>query len=251
MHEAIATLRSTMALTKDERAPPSLGSQLNFIGFRLAELSARTGQSRTAEQDLRAAMRAHAQFIALAPEESMFRVLQPYSEDAWRARLNSLTGEEASALHEATRIARRVKHIEAPPDSPTAAIVRSNYLRNLLATAGVAAIRTGRYAEAEAASRERFELPPDRFSDADPDLERSRTRAMLAHAIAKQDRPAEARDALLPALEYYRREQKAGAIGLTFRRDFAYALFVSTLVETGDPTGGAGKDQALDTKRPE
>jgi len=245
VQDAIATLRATMALTKDERAAPSLGSQLNFIGFRLAELSARTGQPRAAEQDLRAAMRAHAQFIALAPEESMFRVLQPYTEDAWRARLNSLTGAEASALVEATRIAGRVRQVEAPRDSMTAVTVRSNYLRNLLATAGVAAIRTGRYAEAEAASRERLELPADRFSDADPDLERSRTRAMLAHAIAKEDRAAEARDVLRPALEYYRREQRAGASGLTFRRDFAYALFVSTLAETDDPAGRARNDQAL------
>jgi hypothetical protein len=68
---------------------------------------------------------------------------------------------------------------------------------------------------------------------------------MLAHAMAKQDRAAEARDALRPALEYYRREQEAGASGLTFRRDFAYALYVSALAEADDPAGRARKDQAL------
>jgi len=243
--DTIATLRSTMALTKDDRAVPSLGAQLNWTGLALAELSARIGPPRTAEQDLRDALRAHVQFVAFTPNESMFRLLQPYTEDAWRARLKLLSGDAASALDVATRIAGLVRQTTVTADSATAGVIRSNYLRNVLATAAAAAIRTGRYAEAEAASREQLELPANRFSDDDPDLERSRARATLAHAIARQDRAAEARDALRPALEYYRREQKGGASGLTFRRDFAYALYVSALTEADDAAGRARKDRAL------
>ena len=245
VQDVIAMLRATMALTKDDRALPNLSAQLNWTGFRLAELSAEVGQPRTAEQDLRDALRAHAQFVAFTPSESMNRVLYLYMEGMWRARLKSLAGDDASALDDASRIAGRIRQIEVPADNPTPGNIRNNYLRHLLTTAAAAAIRTGRYAEAEAASRERLGLPPDRFSDDDPDLERSRARAMLAHAMAKQDRAGDAREVLRPALEYYRREQKAGASGLTFRRDFAHALYVSALSEAGDPAGRARRDRAL------
>ena len=57
-------------------------------------------------------------------------------------------------------------------------------------------------------------------------------------AIDQQDRAAEAREILQSALQHYRRAQQAGASGLTFRRDFAYALYVSALAANGaDRTG--------------
>ncbi|MBP9592958.1 MAG: hypothetical protein KBE42_12855, partial [Steroidobacteraceae bacterium] len=109
----------------------------------------------------------------------------------------------------------------------------------------LATMRLGRYPEAEAASRERLELPPDRFSDDDPEDERSAAHTLLAHALAGQGKLDEARQALQPALEYYRTERERGAAGVTFSRDFAYALYVSALVEPGDAAGRARGKTAL------
>ena len=143
VQDVIAMLRATMALTKDDRALPNLSAQLNWTGFRLAELSAEVGQPRTAEQDLRDALRAHAQFVAFTPSESMHRVLYLYMEGMWRARLKSLAGDDASALDDASRIAGRIRQIEVPADNPTPGNIRNNYLRHLLTTVAAAAIKNG------------------------------------------------------------------------------------------------------------
>jgi hypothetical protein len=116
-------------------------------------------------------------------------------------------------------------------------------MRQLLSTAGTAAIRLERYAAAESAARERLALPADFFSGADPEDETSRARVVLAHAVLKLGRAEEARVILHPALEHYRQAQKAGAGGLTYRQDFAYALYVSALAT--DPASRSTHDAAL------
>jgi hypothetical protein len=55
-----------------------------------------------------------------------------------------------------------------------------------------------------------------------------------------QGRGDEARTILEPAMAYYESEQKAGAHGMTFRYDFAYALYARALAR---PTDGAGRAQ--------
>jgi hypothetical protein len=106
---------------------------------------------------------------------------------------------------------------------------RNNVLRNALTTITLAAIRTGRYGEAEAAARERGTLPPNPYSEVDPQEERSRANVTLAHAIALQGRLADAHQVTEPEIARYRTELKGGATGLTFTRDFAYALYVDAL----------------------
>ena len=75
-------------------------------------------------------------------------------------------------------------------------------------------------------------------------------RTLLAHAIARQNRAAEARETLRPALEHCQRAQKAGATGLTYRRDCAYALYVSSLTESDDAAGRAKHVMRPCHKRP-
>ncbi len=231
VQEAMDKLRSAMALLKDERAQSTLGASLYFTSVRVAALSVRLGPPAMAERDLQAMLHAQAQYVELTPRENAFRMLSPYSEGSWRARINGLRGEYAAALDEATRTAARVRKVEVPPENLAGAGVRANFMRNLLHTATTAAIRSDRYAEAEAAARELNELPPDLTSNGDPQDERALARVLLGHAVARQDRAAEAREILQPALEHCRRAQKAGATGLTFRRDCAYALYVSALIE--------------------
>jgi hypothetical protein len=179
----------------------------------------------TAERDLQEALRAQTQFIEFTPPESIFRKLFPYVEDAWRARINLVNGEYAAALEEATRIATHVRKIEIPSDDLTAGDIRANFMRNALLTAATAAITSNRYPEGETAARE--------------------LRTLLANAIARQNRAAEARETLQPALEHCRRAKQGGATGVTYRRDCAYALYVSSLTESDDPAGRARHDAAL------
>ncbi len=118
-------------------------------------------------------------------------------------------------------------------------------MRNVLLTAATAAIKSNRYAEGETAARELLELPPDPVAFGDPQDDSALARTLLAHAIARQNRAAEARETLRPALEHCQRAQKAGATGLTYRRDCAYALYVSSLTESDDAAGRAKHDASL------
>jgi hypothetical protein len=109
----------------------------------------------------------------------------------------------------------------------------------------MAALRLGRDAEAESALRERLTLPPNPFSGADPQDETSRSQVMLAHAVARQGRGAEALEILQPALQRYRAEQTRGAGGITFQRDLAYALFANAIARDDDRAGRAQREASL------
>jgi tetratricopeptide (TPR) repeat protein len=245
VRDAMEEMRSAMALQEDERAHSTLGASLSQMAFPLTALSARLGPRGTAERDLQAALRAQTQFIDFTPRESTFRKLFPYAEGAWRGRLNALNGEYAAALEEAMRIAAQVRKIEFPADDRTARDIRANFMRHVLSTAATAALKSNRYLEGEAAARELLDLPPDPIAFGDPQDDSALARMLLAHALARQNRAAEARDTLRPALEHCRRAQGAGATGLTHRRDCAYALFVRSLTESDDPAGRTRKDGAL------
>jgi tetratricopeptide (TPR) repeat protein len=245
VQEAMKELRSAMALQQDERAHPTLGASLSVMAFRLTALSARLGPRGTAERDLQEALRAQTQFIEFTPRESISRKLFPYAEGSWRSRINVMNGEYAAALEEATRIAAHIRKIEIPPDNLNASDVRANFMRNVLLTAATAAIKSGRYAEGETAARELVELPPDPVAFGDPEDDRALARTLLAHAIARQNRATEAREVLRPALGHCQRAQEGGATGLTYRRDCAHALYVSSLTESDDPAGRVRRAAAV------
>jgi hypothetical protein len=132
-----------------------------------------------------------------------------------------------------------------PADDETARRIRANLLRFALGTEAMAALQLGRDAEAESALRERLTLPPNPFSGADPQDETSRSQVMLAHAVTRQGRGAEAREILQPALQRYRAEQKQGAGGITFQRDLAYALYANAIAQDDDRMGRSQRDASL------
>ena len=127
--------------------------------------------------------------------------------DAWRQRLDLYFGDYRAALKGSAANARRLGGLELPADDENAQRIRANLLRFTLGTAAMAALRLGRDAEAESALRERLTLPPNPFSGADPQDEVSRSQVMLAHAVTRQGRSAEAREILQPALQRYRAAQ--------------------------------------------
>jgi hypothetical protein len=55
-----------------------------------------------------------------------------------------------------------------------------------------------------------------------------------------QGRNDEAQKVLQPVIAWYRQEQQAGATGTSFRYDYAYALYVDSLIA---PAGAAGSKQ--------
>jgi len=243
--DSIVALRSAVALEKDSRAPSNLALLLNVTWFDLAGNEALAGQRVAAEKSFKEAVRAQNVVIAQEPAGSPRRALWLQLPSAARARLQLYSGEDESARDTAVATVERIKRIEIPAEDRNARGLRDNFLRFSLTTQAIAAIRLRRYAEAEAASRERLALAPNPFGSADPEDERSRARVVLAHAIAKQGRGDEARKLVQPVLEGYRGEQKRGASGISVQRDLAYALYVGGIAESNDAAGHTQRDAAL------
>ncbi len=242
---AMEARRSAVALEIDSRAPPNLELLLSQTWPVLAVQQARAGQRAAAERSLAGTMRAYdavlAQESAGSPRRALFELVPAVS----RTRVMLFNGDVSAALEGAVAAIDRFRKVEIPADNVTAGAIRDNMLRFLLTTASEAALRLGRHADVEAWSRERLALPPNRFGTADPQDERSRASVALAHAIAMQGRPEEARRIVQPQIETYRGEQKHGAKGLSFQRDLAHALYVSAIAQADDAAGTAQRNAAL------
>jgi hypothetical protein len=171
--------------------------------------------------------------------------------DALQARLDLDQGNNQAAFDQATQLAARMRALDFSQEQTggnirDASAVRANFLRNTLATLTLAALRTGRYGEAEAAARERAALPPNPFSELDPQDEKSRAQVTLAHALVLQGRADEARAITEVELSRYQGELEAGAGGLAFAKDHAYALYVDARTRApGDPRRARNLTEAL------
>jgi tetratricopeptide (TPR) repeat protein len=242
---AIATYQSIVALGLDKRVPSSLNPTLTFQWLRLGAMQAQLGQTAAAEQSIQASVRGMKEYLAqLGPEDSRQAVL-PNAEAGWRSRLLLVSGNPQAASEMAEGAIKRIEPIKIASGDVNGARAKDNNLRGTLATASMAAIRLGRYAQAEPLARRRLAVPVDPTSEDNPKEEPSRANAVLAHAVAMQRRGDEARTILQPALEYYQHEQQAGATGTSFRRDYAYALYVSALARPADADGRAKRDAEL------
>jgi hypothetical protein len=243
--ESIDVLRASVALEKDPRLPSSLGPQLTWTWAELAGLEARSGQRAAAEKSLREAMRANDELLKVTGDTGQWRQLLPLMPDAWRQRIQLYFGEHREALDGSAATARRMSGLQLPADDENSRRVRANLLRFALGTESMAALQLGRDADAERALRERLTLPPNPFSGDDPQDETSRSQVMLAHAVARQGRGAEAREIVQPVLERYRAEQARGAGGITFQRDLAYALYADAIAQDDDRAGQARREASL------
>ncbi len=109
----------------------------------------------------------------------------------------------------------------------------------------MAALRLDHGAQAESLARQLVALPPDQNSNVDSHALSARATVVLAHAVAMQERGAEARTILQPEFDYYQAEFKSGGHGTSFCRDYAYALYVSALTRPADAEGRAKRDAEL------
>jgi len=231
VREAEAAWRRTVALEQDPRKPSSLATVLWQVWPKLALLQSRSGAPVEAAATLHEGAKAAAELGALEAEGSPRRTLFGLTADAWRARISLWNGQSGTARDAAHALAATIRAVPAPVDDPNLVAIRANYLRAVLTTESLAALRVGDLRAAEAAARERRELPPNPFSELDPQDEVSRSQVILAHAIVKQGRADEGLGLVRDEVIRYRDKRKAGATGLSFSLDFAHALYVAALAD--------------------
>jgi hypothetical protein len=245
--QSLATGRKSVALAQDKRVPASLAPSLMFTWGRIARLERQLGHGTASEQALQMAVRGYAESIAQFPENDPQREILALGEKLLRSRIELIDGQFQAALASSDKVIEQLGKIKIPDSERNANTARNNFLRNAYDIGSLSAIQLGSYAKAEALARQRLKIPADQrsSSDADPKIESSVANAVLAHAMAMQGRSAEAQALLAPVLEYYRKQQQLGAKGTSFRRDFAYALFVSALAQSTDAKGRARRSAGL------
>ncbi|MSU50426.1 MAG: hypothetical protein EXS37_15305 [Opitutus sp.] len=109
-----------------------------------------------------------------------------------------------------------------------------------------AALRLGRHAEAEATARLILTELSGENKNLHPPAEEAAAHALLALAVARQSRGAEALTVVDPALRIYRDLRAKDADGVDFRQDFAFALYVQAMARADDADGRAQRRAALD-----
>jgi hypothetical protein len=247
---AIDGLRATVALDQDPRKPASLAPLLFGTWGTLIVNEARTGDFAAVDKSLKNGVAAVEASATLDAASGPRKVLYDLVIANLRSRVNLAKGKNQAAFDQAMQAVHQLQSLDlaaaASGDSVQGlTLFRDNVLRYTLATVSLAAIRTGRYGEAEAAARERHALPPNPNSELDPQDEQSRAQVTLAHAIALQGRAAEARQVMETELARYREELKGGAGGLSFSKDYSYALYVDALARPpADPLRAAELVQA-------
>jgi tetratricopeptide (TPR) repeat protein len=240
---SLATTRTLLALEQDPRRPSSLGPILWSEWIPLLITQAKVGDSAAAARSLKNFARDTAQYLAQTSPDSPRRLLLAHPAQSLGSAVQLLEGANQAAFSNASAVVDRVNAVAIPSDDVGSANMKNNILYGNLSTATFAALRLGRYPQAESLARRWLALPPIPTSEDDPKLRSSAASAGLANAVALQGRTDEARRILQPALAYYRQEQQAGAKGTTFRGDYAYALYVSALTLASDP---AQREAALD-----
>ncbi|HJR09804.1 MAG TPA: hypothetical protein VJ823_00155 [Rhodanobacteraceae bacterium] len=239
--KAIATDQTILALAQDKRRPTDLAPTLSRYWAFLAFDQADAGDAAGAGQSMQRLKQTIDKLAAQLPPEDSRRLIFPEIPKVFDGAISLLHGKPGEALSSETAVIGRLDAIQ-PHRGSVGTLIKGILLEASLQTAARAALMTGDYKHAEAFARRLQALPNSPSSEADP-RERIATNAvLLAHALAGQARNDQARAALQPALDYYREQQKAGASGVQFRYDFAYALYVDVLASTGD--GGLARQRA-------
>ena len=239
LSDAIAVVQSAVALKQDGRAPGELFAELWRPYLVLAELQASAGQASRARESFEQSMRATDIVMSRFPVGSDFgRVVQAWPDVA-HAQLELALGEDARVLEHTSAAIAVLRDVE-----DVTLLLRHTLMRSALAYSTDAALRLGRYAEAEAAARERLETPV-RTGAIDPGDLHAETRIGLAHAVAMQGQVSEARELLAPELARYHEIRQQGASGIRFHRNFAHALYVSAITQPDDEAGRVRRVAAL------
>jgi tetratricopeptide (TPR) repeat protein len=238
--DAIGMYRSATVLAQDDRAPPDLLHQLRGAWINVAFLEAGLGRTALAREAFAQSAVGYEALVERLPEGSDILLLNQLFFEAQQAQMELMLGDSRLANEKARSVAERAAALG--PDAPPQ---RNAVLRSGLAWATDSALRVGRYSEAESAARARLEVATVGAAANDPvDLD-AETRVGLAHAIARQGRPAEALEALEPAMARFRELWWADIRETRFQRNFAHALYVTAIAQPEDAAGQARRQAAL------
>ena len=248
MTNMLTTMRQTMALADDKRIPSSLGPILWSRWLKVAAIQAMLSRRQGCRCSSHAAgvrtVDIKEQAATLAAEDPRRQILAT-AEQGLRSRIQLNEGDPQAALANASAVISHIEQIK--PSAPTPNFERSkeSNLRWNLTTAATAALRLGHGVQAEPLARQLAAIPSDQNSNVNSRQLSARASIILAHAVALQERADEARTVLQPTYDYYQSELKAGAHGTGFRRDYAYALYVSALTRPADAEGRAKREAEL------
>lgn len=242
--ESLEELRSITALAADPRLPASLGPVLEGTWYELAVREMALGREAAAEKSFGEAARGTEEFAVQYPDGSLRRTMTMMSVPGDRAQLSLSAGRYAAAFDQATALVRSIDQLEIDADDVAAEQTRNDMLHWMLGTAQSAALRLGRYADAEANARRHLALAPATFGD--PTREEANEQIALAHALARQGKRSEAAEVLAPALEYLRGMRSVDTPSITIRGMYVEALYVSALTQADDAAGRRARREALD-----
>ena len=242
--DAIAKAQSVVALRDDDRLPASLAPILEGAWYDLAGVQMAFGQSMAAERSFAEGVKATEEFAGQFPEGGVRRTLQMARVPGERAQLSLEAGNLAAAFDQATALAKVLQQIEIDVTDVVSTQQRSDMLQWMHQVASEAALRLGRFEDAEQAARSALEQPPASWGN--PAATRARQQVWLAYSLIGQGHRDEAMAVLAPVLDYYQGRRKLGTPGTNLRLDTAEALFVSALVQDADAAGQRARRQALD-----
>lgn len=243
---SIATLRTALALAQDPRSPKPLAAVTWYIRLNLARAIAENGEA-GAEQSAQTAVRDLQSLMADRPPGSAQRRLAATNLPLALGYIKLAEGALQPALAEASAARAAIEPIKVPATDAGATRWKNQNLADSFNVATRAAMQLGHYAQAETLARQWLAIIPNATAtQTDPKPLESRARFILAQAIAMQGRRDEARATLQPAMAWYRQEQQAGATGTSFRHDYAYALYVDSLIAPAGAAGSKQRDADLD-----
>ena len=243
---SIATAHTALALAQDPHSPKRLAAATWYIRFNLARALAESGEA-AAEQSAQTAVQELQSLVADRPSDSPQRRLAATNLPLALGDIKLAQGAPQPALAEAIAARAAIELIQVPATDAGAIHWKNQNMADSLNVATRAAMQLGRYAQAETLARKWLAIIPNSVAvQTNPKPLESRARYILAQAIAMQDRNNEAQAILQPAMAWYQQEQQAGAGGITFRHDYAYALYVSAISQPDDANGRKQREADLD-----
>jgi hypothetical protein len=252
VEEALQKARATAALEQDPRNHTGSSPIASGVWCGIARWEAQRGQRNAAEQALEAGRRS---LDVYAQRNRMPALPRNYESerllDAER-QMRVAFGEDATVSSMAKEALPRLEKLRTSISAADSRIIGERLLelqRQALDQASQAALKLGRFEDAETAARALLSLSSEReeadLFDDEPD-HAFWGRVLLAQATTGQGRKVEALKTLEPSLAHYHAAQVQGATHLTFCQHFARALYVQALAEPQDKQGNAQRRDALD-----
>jgi serine/threonine protein kinase len=250
--EALENARAALALEQDPRNHTGRSPIASGVWSAIARWEAQRGERNAADQALETGRRS---LEVYSEKNRMPKLPRNYEFERLRdaeRQVRLASSENEPVLSMAKQALPHIEELRASVTEADSRIIGERLLelqRQALDQAAQAALRLGRFDDAETAARSLVSLSPEReeadLFDDEPD-HAFWGRVLLAQAAAGQNRKAEALKTIEPALAHYHAANAQGATHLSFCQHFARALYVQALAEPEDSGGKARRRDELD-----